>query len=189
MPKNIRSSIRRSFPRVRPAGPSIGVVPSPTSGLQRVNYFTGQMLGVDDLTAEQDYVRARFRRLNLAQFGVGIVSGLAVSVSKDGNSINVAPGLAIGPSGDEIAVTSPQSAALMPLDKALLVQIRYAEKLCNPVPARAEVGDVEVQYSRVLETFELIVSSDVVADAIVIAELRRSRLRWSIARRAKAKRR
>jgi hypothetical protein len=154
-----------------------------------VNYFSGQLLGADDLKAEQDYVRARFRRMNLASLGAGIVSGLAVSVSKDGNSINVAPGLAIGPSGDEIAVTSPQSAALTPLDKALLVQIRYAEKLCNPVPAGADVGDVEVQYSRVLETFELIVSRDVATDAIVIAELRRNKLRWSIAKRRKAKRR
>jgi hypothetical protein len=154
-----------------------------------VNYFSAQMLSADDLQAEQDYVRARLRRLNLSSFGVGVVSGLAVSISKDGNSLNVAPGLAIGPTGDEIAVTEPQSSPLTTVDKALLVQLRYAEKLCNPVPAQADADGAQVRYSRVLETFELIVSSDVLSDSIVIGELRRNKLRWSIAKRRKAKRR
>jgi hypothetical protein len=189
MPRDIRSRIRRTLPRVRSAAPSMVDDPNLSNGLRRVNYFTGQMLTADDLKAEQEYVRARLRRLNLSALGVGIVSGLTVSISKDGNSIEVAPGLAVGPSGDEIAVTRPQTIALATTDKAVLVQVRYAEKLCNPVPAQAASGGSDVQHSRLLETFELIVSSAAISDAIVIAQLRRTRLRWAIANRAKPKRR
>ena len=189
MPKEIRSRIGRTLPHERPAAPWLVDESNRSNGLRRVNYFTGQMLTVDDLKAEQDYVRTRLRRFNLSSLGVGVVSGLAVSISKDGKSIEVAPGLAIGPSGDEIAVTSPQSIASPTTDQAVLVQIRYAEKLCDPVPTQTDLRGSEIQHSRVLETFELIVSTAVLSDAIVIAELRRTRLRWSIARRAKAKRR
>ena len=58
-------------------------------GLQRVNYAHGQLLGVDDFRAEQDYVRRRLSRHNRLLHGVGIVCGLDVTVERDDDGSRV----------------------------------------------------------------------------------------------------
>jgi hypothetical protein len=151
-------------------------------GLQRVNYFSGQMLGVDDLKAEQDYFRGRLRRLSLAAHGVGVVSGLKISLTDKGQSATVQPGLAIDAAGEEIEVSELVSVALPANEKALLVQLRFTESPCEPVPAvPGSSGANTQQYSRVVETGEVVVSPTVLAGAVVLARLHRTRGRWSIA--------
>jgi hypothetical protein len=66
-------------------------------GLQRVNYFTGQLLSVADFTAEQDYIRHKTHRRNRVLHGAGVVTGLNVTLERTGSNAQVviAPGLAL----------------------------------------------------------------------------------------------
>ena len=79
-----------------------------TARAVRVRYFAGQLLTSDDLQAEQDYFRAKHRRHNLSLHGVGIVTGLRVSVESRSDSdeslVSVTPGVAIAPDGEELPV-------------------------------------------------------------------------------------
>jgi hypothetical protein len=153
------------------------------NGLRRVNYFSGQMLGVDDFKAEQDYFRGRLRRLNLAAHGVGVVSGLKISLTDKGQSVSIQPGFAIDGAGEEIELPQPVSVPLPADEKALLVQLRFTESPCGPVPAVEGSSDANpLQYSRMIETGEVVVSPTVVPGAVVLGRLRRTKARWSIAR-------
>ena len=51
---------------------------APGHTLVRPRYFAGQLLGADDFSLEQDYLRHRIRRLNREVIGAGVV-GLAVA--------------------------------------------------------------------------------------------------------------
>src|ERR1700681_3205846 len=46
--------------------------------LQRLNYFYGQLLGVQDFQAEQDYFRDKLKLHNRCLHGYGVVCGLRV---------------------------------------------------------------------------------------------------------------
>lgn len=78
----------------------------PDCSLERLNYFTGQVLTVDDLNAEQDYFLARLRRHNRYLHGWGVVSGLTVSVNNS-TKLMIESGLAIDCQGNEITVCAP----------------------------------------------------------------------------------
>ncbi len=125
---------------------------------KRVHYFNGQLLGVADLQAEQDYHRNAQRRHNLLFHGAGVVSGLKVSLSKKGSrpSVTVAPGHAVDPRGNVVSLCEPFQATL-PAPKAdLLVMIRYTESLTDAVPSvGGDTGD-ETQFSRVEEGAEVV---------------------------------
>jgi hypothetical protein len=69
----------------------------------RVNYFDGQLLDADDLRDEQDYHRGRHQRLGRLAVGSGVLCGLEVTVTGDGQVV-VAPGIAIDGLGREIVV-------------------------------------------------------------------------------------
>ena len=75
-------------------------------GLQRVNYFYGKLLGVDEFTAEQDYLLGNTHRRNRALHGAGVVTGLSVTLERTSSSAQViiTPGLAFNPCGEEIEV-------------------------------------------------------------------------------------
>ena len=75
----------------------------------RVNFFPGQLLGPDDLRAEQDYHRGVRYLHNRLLHGRGVVEGFAVEVADDGG-VHVGPGLAIDPLGRELVL--PDSAQL-----------------------------------------------------------------------------
>src|SRR5262249_40742436 len=75
------SAIRLAQSALMLAGPATAVTPGT---LERLRYFAGQLLSPDDLTLEQDYFRARLRRLNRELYGSGIVGGLGVSVGRAG---------------------------------------------------------------------------------------------------------
>ena len=119
--------------------------------LERVRYFFGKLLSVEDFKDEQSYFLNRLRRHNRFLHGWGVVSGLGVSLSK-GNEVVVSAGLAIDCAGNEIAVAEPVRIPLASGKGPLFVAIRYEEKEVGPVPAVSEV-----EYSRIREGAELVV--------------------------------
>jgi hypothetical protein len=124
----------------------------PTDGLQRVNYFSGQLLSAEDFTAEQTYLREKLRRTNRFLHGVGVITGLNVSVHGETGDLRVTvePGAAVDPHGELIEAPRTVSLALPADGGELFVQIRYTEQPCSPVPASITGSDTE-QYSRVEE--------------------------------------
>ena len=125
---------------------------SSIGGLQRVNYFSGQLLSAEDFTAEQTYLREKLRRTNLFLHGVGVITGLNVSVHGETGDLRVTvePGAAVDPQGELIEAPRTISLALPANGGELFVQIRYTEQPCNPVPASITAADGQ-QYSRVEE--------------------------------------
>lgn len=147
------------------------------SGLRRVNYFSGQLLGVDDFQAEQDYVRARLNRRNLLLHGAGIVAGLAVTVATDadGAHVVIAPGLAFAPDGSEIFVDAPCILSLPASGAALLVQIAYRD-----APCRSVVTTTTSQPSRIVETHSASLAATPDANAVSVGRVHRLRGRWRV---------
>lgn len=144
--------------------------------IERIRYFTGQVLGESDLAQEQGYLREKARRHNRLVHGWGIVSGLDVRSGPTGGEVTVEPGYALDPNGDEIVVADavivdllteeedgnavspcPQSdrkpkrvRKRRSASKPLYVAIRYAECASRPVP----MGE-SVECSRTRESFAL----------------------------------
>ena len=125
---------------------------------KRVHYFNGRFLSAEDLQAEQDYHRDTQRRHNLILHGAGVVSGLKVSLSKDGRgpSVTVAPGHAVDPRGNLINLCEPLAVALPTPKVALLVKLRHSEVLTDPVPSTGSDAGNETQFSRVEEGAEVV---------------------------------
>ena len=78
--------------------------------MKRVNYFVGQLLGLDDFRVEQQYHREKRKMHNRFLHGWGVVSGLQVSVA-DG-ALRVEPGLALDCEGNEVLVLTPVACRL-----------------------------------------------------------------------------
>ena len=170
--------------------------------LQRVNYFSGMLLGVDDFRAEQNYFRTRLNRHNRLLHGSGIASGLAVTVEDgtngpnglNGPQVSIAPGFALDRHGNEICVDKPTALALPARAAALLVQVSYAEQPCGPAPVAdgnpldANTGESTAQTTRIAETFSAALAAEPAVDAVVIARLRQVRGRWRVDRGFKAAR-
>ncbi|MET0620710.1 MAG: hypothetical protein ABW056_10550 [Thermoanaerobaculia bacterium] len=154
-----------------------------SEGPLRVNYFFGQLLDVDDFTAEQSYVREKFRRRNRRLHGWGIVTGLDVSTDRRGGGARavVAPGFALDRRGEEIEVPRRTALALPAKGTALFVQVRYAERLRRPTPALGKLRPTEGRpYSRVEETFEISLAPSRDARSVTLARLTRARRRWTL---------
>jgi hypothetical protein len=146
-------------------------------GLRRVNYFAGELLGVDDFQTEQQYVRDRLSRRNRLLYGAGIVGGLEVAVGTDasGAHVTVAPGLAFAPDGSEIFLDTPCVLALPASGANAYVQIAYREAPCrNVVVAEAS------QPSRIVETSAVSLAATPDATAVTLAHVRFQRGRWRI---------
>jgi hypothetical protein len=78
---------------------------------QRVNFFSGMILGADEFTQEFEYHSGRRRWLARDLLGYGTVSGLRVgsdSGSRGGPQISVDAGAALGPGGRLIRVPDAQ---------------------------------------------------------------------------------
>lgn len=130
-------------------------------GLQRVRYFTGQLLTAEDFQAEQDYLLQKQRRHNRMLHGAGIVDGL--SVSADGSSaITISPGMALDCQGNEIVAGSPVQLALQG-GSQWYITARYVERLSDPVPISGNSTDLSaasVEYRRVEEGSEIELTGD-----------------------------
>jgi hypothetical protein len=74
--------------------------------LERVHYFSRQLITADDMITEQEYFRAKLRRHNLKMHGWGIVRGCTVTQNSD-KSLNVDRGYVITPQGDDILIENP----------------------------------------------------------------------------------
>ncbi|WP_255990872.1 hypothetical protein [Chitinolyticbacter albus] len=74
----------------------ITLIPEHTD-LTRINYFDGRYLGAEDLTREQDYLRALVRESNRAS-GAGVVHGFNLS-TLSGGRLQLSSGLAIDNEG------------------------------------------------------------------------------------------
>jgi hypothetical protein len=161
-------------------------------GLQRVNYFAGQLLSVSDFVAEQDYLRHKTHRRNRLLHGAGVVTGLHVALERTGTKAQVviAPGLAFNARGEEIEVSAPTALALPAQGKVLLVLLHYAEQPCRPVPALANDPQADVQeevsFSRITETFSATLAPNSDGTAIALARLSFSRGQWRLDRKFKA---
>ncbi len=113
--------------------------------LERVRYFTGQLLSVEDLQQEQQYLLARLRRHNRFLHGWGVVGGLDVSLESP-EQVRVKPGLAIDCAGNEIVVAAETRLSLTGLVVPQFVAVAYAETAVKPMPAVG--GDVEFTRTR-----------------------------------------
>src|SRR5262249_32273890 len=118
--------------------------------IERPRYFAGQRLGVDDFQREQDYFRARLRRLNRELLGSGIVHGLGVSVTSQGleQHMVVDPGFAIGRTGEEIEMPAAATAALPRGRQPVFVILLHVERPTHPQPA---AGGQDPQFTRIEE--------------------------------------
>ena len=163
-------------------------------GLQRVNYTAGMLLGVDDFRTEQQYLRGRLQRQNRLLHGTGIACGLNVTVEQGSARIEISPGLALDPVGNEICIEQPVHLALPSSGPDLFVLLRYAERPCRSAPVVPGAGGqdadstMDVQPTRIVETFTVELASAPQSDAVVIARLRQSRGRWRVDARYKVTR-
>lgn len=117
----------------------------PTDEPSRVNYFHGRVLTADELAAEQAQTRARQWLHNRVLHGVGIATGLEVTVER--NTVLVSPGVAIDALGREIVLTEQRgldaSSVVHESHGRVQVVIAWAEEPADevvgpdrPVPGR-----------------------------------------------------
>lgn len=167
--------------------------------LQRQHFYFGRVLSADDLSQEQTYHIERTRRHNRFVHGWGVVSGLRVAPSANGE-VTVHPGFAIDCAGNELQVTQCVSLTPQP-SRRCYVCIRYAER-----PSDAQVGiDGATDFARIQEVtaVELLSASPAhaphgleagtpgcgAAHALCLATLEHRRDSWRvIARRASYRR-
>ncbi|WP_157270216.1 hypothetical protein [Azohydromonas aeria] len=101
-------------------------------GRRRPFYFDGRFLTADDLTADQDYIRAR--QSGLAQaLGAGVIRGLRVGLGTQAASnsptLVIEPGIGITPSGDLVQVGTAQTLSLGALPQAAQLDAQLGVKL------------------------------------------------------------
>jgi len=68
--------------------------------LKRNNYFKGKLLTAKDFNDEQAYITDKIRRLSHFTNGSGVIEGLKVSASIEGNKINLTAGAAVDTHGN-----------------------------------------------------------------------------------------
>jgi hypothetical protein len=120
----------------------------------RNNYFYGQLLGVYNFELETGYAIRQRRLLNRLVLGYGVVCGLGVELSNDGEKLRIKPGLAVDGWGREMvaAATSkwisiPDDVVTAALDRAgecrddACVQVVICYHECRTDPAVVLAGD------------------------------------------------
>ena len=147
--------------------------------IKRLNYYNRQYLGFKDFRDEQKYHIEMRRRHNIAHHSWGIVVGLKLEEKKNegqdvGVDVYIQPGMAVDGFGREILVLQPYK-----LDPALFdtftdkkhreVWMAYDEKYTqNPSPGY-EVCGTEEQYTRVLETYRILVGpQEPIHDPVIV---------------------
>ena len=122
-----------------------------------------------EFTAEQDYVRERLRRHNRALHGVGVVRGLELAVV--GDTVHVAPGVAIDARGEELVVAHPLDLQI-PAGAAWYVTLAFAECETDPAPT---LEPCAVEHTRVREHYRIAFASAPVPDTVSLGRLVRGR--------------
>ena len=136
----------------------------------RVNYFEGQFLHAADLRDEQDYHRGRHQRLGRLALGSGVLCGLEVTVTGDGQIV-VEPGIAIDGLGREIVVSAAcvladpfqptdddgQPRGKPVRDGTVTLFLCYAEQEGDAQPVAPGTGEAGNLPDRTVETFRLVI--------------------------------
>jgi hypothetical protein len=154
-----------------------------TCGLERVRFFPRQILGADDLNAEQRYFREKQRRHNRYLHGWGAVCGCEVKPSPTHAKpfqVVICPGYVITPQGDEIMIGTPALFDLAtclvssddpcalsapcppitsstPLRSVIYLAVCYRECVTRPVrvaPAGCSCDEAECDYSRIRDAYQ-----------------------------------
>lgn len=151
--------------------------------LERVRYFSRQLLDAHDLTDDQAYHRAKRSLHNRLLHGWGIICGLEVKknpASAAPLNVTICPGYALSPQGEEIYVpmdiqfdigrcivgqTAPCHSPCAPLVPGAVdptndfyIAIRYIECPSRPVrvsPIGCGCDDTACEYSRIRDGFEV----------------------------------
>jgi hypothetical protein len=153
---------------------------SDTIRLQRVHYFSRQLLTAADLIADRTYFLEKLRRHNRFLHGWGVVCGLQVIAAPIETApwrVRVSPGYALGPYGDEIFVGEPVYYDLSSCGAAgatVYLAIRYAYTLTDPAQVSSPGCGCKVdpcQYTRIADTFELSCLSELPAQPSLPATL------------------
>jgi hypothetical protein len=110
---------------------------------RRPFYFDGRFLTADDLTADQEYARAR--QSDLAQaLGSGVIRGLTVTVEAGATANNVElvvePGLGITPAGDLVSLAEETRVRLEALSRAAVVDAKLGIRLLPTAGVRNRSG-------------------------------------------------
>lgn len=155
------------------------------TALERLHYFSGQLLTADDMVAEQHYFRQKLRRHNRFLHGWGIACGCKVQAAATEAQpwlVQVCPGYLVTPQGDEILLASPAPFDLagdwlqaqdpctpypcpptgrMPAPgrtEPVFLAVRYVECDSRPVrihPLGCACDETACDYSRVRDSWEL----------------------------------
>jgi len=141
------------------------------NNIERLNYYEREYLRSFDFIAEQNYHLEMRRRLNLALHLWGIVEGLDVKpadvIPGVPQQFYISPGMAIDAYGREIFLFEPyllseedvrRNRKTDPIVYSLY--IAYATELATPPAAGFRVCDLENQYTRRHESYEIIISND-----------------------------
>jgi hypothetical protein len=163
-----RSRVQDVLDRLGPGADPCGDPP------RRNRYALGMVLGVDDFTMEQAYVREKQRRHNLHLHGFGTVDGLEVSVEPTGTRplVTVSAGLAIGPDGEELITCKATTIRSRTSRSPCYVTVRLVDRPVDPVAG--------VSASRVEEVTEIAVVARVPADQLPIGRLERVDGTWRV---------
>jgi hypothetical protein len=171
--------------------------------LKRQNYFAGRLPTVDDFRGEQNYYREKQRRHNLHCHGFGVLQGLKISTvdENSGWAVVIEPGFAIDPVGNEIQLCNKTEFQLPQSQAAIQVGIRFAERLCDPVPvAPADDTTLSSQPLHVQEGVEVLLipllraartKTRVLAsrqDVVTLGRLVRNKGAWKVDRKFKVPR-
>ncbi|MBS0559274.1 MAG: hypothetical protein JSR21_04390 [Proteobacteria bacterium] len=163
-------------------GPACAACGTP---LERVRYFPRQLITAEDMRAEQHYFREKMKRHNRFLHGFGVVCGCKVVPDPQDSKpwqVQVCPGYAVSPQGDEIMIPDPVVFDLqtgvqnqdpctvtwpcppMPAitgekeQRIAYLAVRYAECATRPVrvhPAGCGCDQLDCEYSRIRDSFEL----------------------------------
>jgi hypothetical protein len=145
----------------------------PITEIKRPNYYEGQYLGAQDLTAAQEYQRQQDQRHRLAAHTWGIAAGLELEErpqpgSGDAVDIYVKPGYAVDGFGRAIVVLEPYKIPealfaqfafdpTLPAGRWIPVWLRYREEKTDPPRPGYAICDAIDQAFRIQETFRIIV--------------------------------
>jgi len=134
---------------------------------ERNRYFYGKLLTVRDFETEQGYFIEKNRLINRLIHGKGIIYGLEadqLQINDGGNlTIELSEGVAIDCCGNEIVF--PQKGIVTAKgtfdDGLYFLYLKYAEYNREPVPCLSNASACEEVccYSRIRETFEVVISS------------------------------
>src|SRR5690606_21431600 len=125
-------------------GPDPACQPCPDCGglecLCRPRFFAGQLLTEQDLNRLDHYIVEKHKLHNRHLFGSGVVCGLEVTCAPCDELVNVSPGYALSPCGEDIVVCKPDSVDIC----ALIARCRDVEEPdCRPYAGQDPCENIE----------------------------------------------